>query len=119
MTSPHRTLFPSLDPPPGGLVALRARLAQDRRRAPLAWRAGAAALVCVLLFVFAWRLHPPHTLRDELVQRDYPGMVALGLSAAPAEPVTLLPSPDGSRALRRVPLPGDSVVVYVVESRRR
>jgi hypothetical protein len=114
MTEDRSNLFTALEPPPGGLPALRARLARDRRpRLVPALLAVAAAGAIVLL---AWRLRPPRsTLGDDLARRDYPAMVALGLRAPPEEPVTSLPSGRAPRALRRIPVASPTVVVYVAE----
>jgi len=104
-------LFPSLEPPPGGLAALRARLGQDRRL-PLG-RLGVLVVAACALALWLWPRRPPSTLRDDLAARHYATMVSLGLSPAPEEPVAAL---GGSRALRRV-VASPALVLYVAESR--
>jgi hypothetical protein len=113
-------IFTPLEPPPGGLTALRARLQRERSSR---WRpitglgVAAAALAAAFLLVARRPADPPAArLVEAVVAQHYPTLVALGLAPLPAEPVTLL-SPDGAPAatLRRVPVASPGIVFYLAQ----
>lgn len=94
-------LFPELDPPPGGLLAFRARLASDRRRRVLGAVALTAAIALLVLL----------SLPGTAVPSD-PGLVAFGLYT-PGEPVSA--RPESATAVQRVTV-DETVVFYRVAS---
>ena len=114
----HETdrLFPILDPPPGGLTRLRARIREDRRRRRRSWglaTAGIAALVLAVLVLMP--------ARTEI--RGLPGLesdllaIQLGIVDPPREPVSIRPDLRGEFAVRRIPTTDERVVFYLVGSR--
>ncbi len=116
MTEKDDALFETLEPPRGGLVGLRARIERDARRRRLQRRLGSTAVATVLLVVIGWSALGP---RREVVaaspELDLVRM-QLGLLAAPAEPLTLPAGQHRDTAVRRVPLPTDEVIFYMVGS---
>jgi hypothetical protein len=109
-------LFETLEPPPGGLVGLRARIQRDARRRRIDRRLGSTVVAALLLLVIGWSVLGP---RREVVagspELDLVRM-QLGLLAAPDEPLTLPPGRRRDTAARRVPLPTDEVIFYLVGS---
>lgn len=108
---PRRELFPELDPPPHGLLRLRARLdARNRRRYAVGWvPVGIAVAACAALVVRAALEPAPPTLR-----------IDAGIAAwvdPPSEPVSLLPDADGA-VLEPVPNPSGLVWYRVAGVRR-
>ena len=116
--------FQSLEPPAGGLAALRARLAREqqvgRRRlwGPLTSLAAAAAVVALGLSWQAAR-RPSRLLDDRAMAEHYPGLVALGVAGPPAEPVTALDAEGRPLRLRRLPVSRTEVVIYLTQPPRR
>jgi hypothetical protein len=114
--------FAALEPPPGGLAALRARLAGEevahRRRlwGPLTALAAAAGVVVLGLGREVVR-PPARLLDDRALAEHFSHLVALRVAAAPAEPVTALAGgrPVPLRLLVRRP----EVVVYLAQPARR
>jgi len=111
-------LFPVLDPPPGGLTRLRARIRQDRRRRTASWglvtaAAGIAALVLAVLVLTP----APRKIRA------LPGLesdllaIQLGIVDPPREPVSVRPDLRNEFAVRRIPTTDERVVFYLVGSR--
>ena len=118
--------FTQLDPPPGGLAALRARLQQadvphaqahGRRRAAWFVTALATAAAAVAGVILAWPGGPrPPGLIEQATADHYPSLVSLGLAAPPSEPVTLLAPQDSALRLRRVPSHSNAVVFYLAHA---
>ena len=82
--------FRRLDPPLGGLTRLRARLdasKPDQARWIPAFSLAAATAAALLL---TWRAGlPPASHAAGLPDSDSPGLIALGLVAAPGDPVSV------------------------------
>jgi hypothetical protein len=108
-------IFERLDPPPGGLAALRSRIAPRprpaRRLAPLALAAAAAAIV---LFVLS-RGRAPDPLAAARQHGDAPE-VALGLAPMPAAAVSIDREDRATTALAEVPTKDPHVAFYWVGS---
>lgn len=121
MTDQTRRLFEELEPPPGGLASLRARIETDHRRQRRLRVVMATAVTIVGLVVGVFYLQPPTPTATmgaptiDLIagaQND-PGLIALGLAPLPSETVTVR-SPDGRRAAtQHVPTTNDDVVFYL------
>jgi hypothetical protein len=117
--------FVALEPPAGGLPALRARLQREherdqrsrRIRWPLTALTTAVAAMAVLGLGLRGGPRAPRLI-DGAPAEHYPNLAALGLAALPAEPVTILGEPAGGLQLRRVPVKTASVVFYLVRSGR-
>lgn len=126
-----KDMFVSLDPPPGGLQRLRARLDEP---APVRWPYFAAAGLAVAAALVVWLRAGPVAAPDPAVApapaaapidliagRDLHDLdlawVGLGRVAPPAEPMQLDPEISGALALRRVPLPRADVVLYMLDAR--
>ena len=123
-------LFERLDPPSGGLVKLRERIAREEerrtRRIRPSWTAAgmsaAAAASAAVLLLFMSPLRQAHEappaaarhLRAEVSVGAHPSLVALGLSPEPTEPITVLSSQRHRLAVRHVPLDTDEVIFYIV-----
>lgn len=126
-----------LEPPPGGLDRLRARMvAAERPQAassprPLAWIATAAAAASVLVVAALATLERPAARRVPEAAAPppaavlaaapatrlpgfHPALATLGLEPLPSEPVTVGAEAAGSVALRRVPVADERVVFYLV-----
>jgi hypothetical protein len=106
----------SLTPPPGGLVRLRRRIAEERARRARGrrTRAVAAAVVTVVIGAFGWarwRGVPDPSVASLNFDRARFGV---GQLQAPIEPLTLPESARASTAIRRVDLPTEEVVFYLV-----
>jgi hypothetical protein len=111
-------LFEVLEPPPGGLARLRARIeAHERSMRRTGLLFGAAGLAAALLLITVLLLAPPahrallHGAEGDLLA------IRLGLAAAPEEPVTIPPALRGSYAASRVPTSDDRVTYYRIGSR--
>jgi hypothetical protein len=101
-----RDVFRELDPPPGGLAALRARIDARSRRGR--WIAlPALATAAAIVFAVVSRPAPAPLPWDPTLQ-------SLGLEAPPAEPVTLPDSRRGDTALMRVETGTPGVTFYRV-----
>jgi hypothetical protein len=99
----------TLEPPPGGLAQLRARIERDA-----GWPVGARRLQVVtaatlLLAFVTWAGVDWRGQRDTLPAEFDLVQMSLGLSAAPSEPLTI-------PAVHRVPLSTDQVVFYLIGS---
>ncbi|WAS99147.1 hypothetical protein [Nannocystis punicea] len=124
-----KDMFVVLDPPPGGLARLRAR-----RDAPVParwpwWLAGAGLAAAAA--VLALSLRPaelpspapapaPAAAPVDLVagRTDlHPAWIALGRVAPPSEPLQLAPELTGALASRRVALPRQDVVLYMLDAK--
>ena len=121
MNERHEDLFPRLEPPPGGLVRLRARLDRDRGRAlRTRWTiAFAGAFAAIALALAWWGVIPdqagPHATAalDLSPGADHPTLRQMrGL--VPDEPVTLVGEARGRVALQRVQTSDDKVIFYMV-----
>ena len=106
-------LFERIDPPPGGLAALRERLdaRSSRRFVPLLAIAGAAAVV---LFFVLGRPRPDAAARARTHVDT--SEVALGLAPMPAERVAIADDARGTTALVAVPTKDPNVAFYWVQS---
>ncbi len=114
-------LFETLEPPPGGLPSLRARLRAEQRRAVLrrrAWAtsiaAGAAAAVVAAAIVLA----PGPSSRQTPSLPDDPALAALALTDVESASVQVPDESLGAVAVERVPLSTTNVVYYRVASLR-
>jgi len=116
----HETdrLLPVLDPPPGGLTRLRARIRQDRRRRARAWGLATAVTGIAALLLAVLVSIPAST---EI--RALPGLesdllaIQLGLVDPPLEPVSVRPDLRDEFAVRRIPTTDARVVFYLVGAR--
>jgi hypothetical protein len=116
----HETdrLFPILDPPPGGLTRLRARIREDRRRRRRSWAlatAGIAVLAFAILVLVPLHTEtrlPPWFESDLLA-------IQLGIVDPPSEPVSIRPDLRHEFAVQRIPTTDERVVFYLVGSRSR
>src|SRR5262245_35509806 len=119
-SSDHDTegLFPTLDPPPGGLTRLRTRIREDRRRRARSWGLATAGIAAVAFAVLV--LVPP---RPVAPLQALPGLesdllaIQLGIVDPPSEPVSIRPDLRGEFAVRRIPTTDRRVVFYLVGSR--
>lgn len=108
-------LFERLDPPPGGLAALRARMdARPRlalRLAPLAFAVATAALVVFVLH----RGRAPDLVAAARQLAGAPE-IALGLAPMPAAAVAIEKDDRATTALTEVPTKDPRVAFYWVSS---
>ncbi|HEY8079880.1 MAG TPA: hypothetical protein VIF62_37370 [Labilithrix sp.] len=108
-------LFEPIDPPPGGLAALRERLdsrSPRRRFVPLLALAGAAAAV-VLFFVLG---RPRTDVAARARTHVDTSEVALGLAPMPSDRVAIADDARGTTALIAVPTKDPNVSFYWVQS---
>jgi hypothetical protein len=115
MNAPRDNLFETLDPPPGGLTRLRARLASERRRRVRAGFAGAvlaAGGAAALAVGVALGPAQPAAPWPEFS----PLRIRLGLAPPPSEPLSLPPEAQSTVALVRVPSSTERVALYWVGS---
>jgi len=110
-------MFEPLEPPPGGLVRLRARLERDRRRTR-ARRTACGAAAALLLGLAAWLALGPGTTGRPAEAGDpfRLARIGLGLDRLPSEPLTIRAEDRHRTAALRVPLSDESVVFYLVAS---
>jgi hypothetical protein len=112
-------LFERLEPPPGGLASLRARMAAPRRRRPSRARVGAvlafAVAAAALVLVVASRGRAPDLVAAAR-QRGGTPEVALGLAPMPAAVVAIDPAERATSALAEVPTTDPNVAFYWVSS---
>lgn len=106
----------TLEPPPGGLAQLRARIERDA-----GWPVGARRLQVVtaatlLLAFVTWAGVDWRGQRDTLPAEFDLVQMSLGLSAAPSEPLTIPAEQRAYTAVHRVPLSTDQVVFYLIGS---
>ena len=109
--------FEPLEPPRGGLAALRSRIEVDssrRLRRRRRWTlAGATSVPLALLLVaLALTLQPQAPLPEGLRW----ARIAAGLDEAPAEPVTVTGDHEHRVVAQRVPTSSENVVFYRVGS---
>lgn len=112
-------LFEDLDPPPGGLTRLRARLRTEHRRRirnrALAVTAAAGTAIGLAAFLVLSGGGDPAAnlpgLTSDLVA------IRLGLAEAPTEVVSVRAELRREYAVRRLPTSDDRVVFYAVGSR--
>ena len=123
-----KDMFVVLDPPPGGLLRLRARRAASRRRPGLWLLAGTAVTAAAAL---ALLLTPPApqaptapqvaaaATPDLLAGRDpatlHPAWIGLRQLPPPAEPLTLAPEPGDALASRRIAVADSNVILYMLD----
>jgi hypothetical protein len=115
MSDERRPLFEPLEPPPGGLGALRRRLERDSRRRFYARQAvlataGASLIVGFVVFLALGPGGSP-AMDDSAFAFT---RISFGLSPAPSEPVSLREGESSRAAVKRVPLDSDRVVFYRV-----
>lgn len=118
-----KAIWVVLEPPPGGLVRLRARRDAGRRRA-WPWLVGAACATAAAL-VLALRVTPPPAAArapvDLLAGAEatavHPRWIELGRAQAPSEPLTLARETGDLLAARRVATDDAAVVLYMLERR--
>lgn len=116
MNDRDERFFELLDPPPGGLTRLRARIDGDRRRRAtlrLAWSGAAATLLIAAAVTLALSIPRSKQESDPRFRR---ARIHLGLAAPPSEPMVVPEENRHLAAARRVPLPDDKVVFYRVAS---
>ena len=106
----------TLEPPPGGLIALRARIARDAHRRVGVRRLQVVAGTTLLVGLVTWAAVDWRGQRDTLPAEFDLVRMSLGLSAAPSEPLTIPVAQRTHTAARRVPLPTDQVVFYLIGS---
>ncbi len=113
-----RDLFATLDPPSGGPARLRLRMDREKRRSARLRRLRSAAVVSVLGGVLVIGRIPlgPGAAPDPLPAELDLVRMGLGQLAPPVEPLTLPKAARVSTAVRRVPLPTDQVVFYLMGS---
>ena len=109
MTLRPRDAFEKLEPPPGGLARLRARLDTPPSQRRWVWVVAAATLAGVLALVFSRPSPRP------LVDPEAPTLIALGLGRMP-EGAAAIPPGEPDEALLRVPTSDSKVVFYLVAS---
>lgn len=115
-------VFELLEPPSGGLSALRARIEAEAPRRRLAWSFGlAAAAVATVVTLLWWPVaQPPPEVESPVQLASHPALVRLGLEPAPEAPVSV---PEGLRGEMAVsPMAGGSegeVLLYWVAPARR
>jgi hypothetical protein len=111
-------LFDRLDPPPGGLTALRARLADEgRRTANRRWMSGGAmaAAAAVAVLVLTWTVPPPSASdAPSALLREAMGDPVMLAHAAPTGGFAGVGVPDGAAGTTAVSLvvTGDDQVLY-------
>ena len=112
----HDEIFERLNPPPGGLAALRARMDARprvlRRVAPFAFAATALAL---LLFYFIRRESAPDLVLAARLMGEAPE-VALGLAPMPAAAAAIPAGDRATTALAEVRTSNPNVAFYWVSS---
>lgn len=109
-------LFDTLEPPAGGLVRLRGRIARDTRRRARRRRVRSVAAATLLVAMVSWAAIGPRGQQPPLPAEFDLVRMSLGLLAVPAEALTIPESRRSETAVRRVPLPTDQVVFYLVGS---
>lgn len=109
----------TLEPPPGGLAALRQRIARrERARRNLRRAAASGAVVFVLGALALWMARSEQTHPVSLPAGDDLLAIGLGLRQAQSEPATIAPSKRNSAALLRVPTTNERVAFYLVGALR-
>ena len=116
MTDTPENVLSTLEPPPGGLAELRARIARDASRSVAVRRLQAVTAAVVLVAIVTWAGLASGTRQDMLPAGFDLVQLHLGLRAVPAEPLTIPADQRSRTAVRRVPLPTDQVVFYLIGS---
>ncbi len=114
----NKPLFEMLDPPPGGLTRLQARIRGERRRKIRNWTLATAAagiaaigLAVLLLLPNGGELPLLPGFESDLLA------IQLGLIEAPEESVSIRPDLRNEYAVLEIPTGDDRVVFYMVGSR--
>lgn len=117
MSDGHGKLFESLEPPRGGLEGLKARIERRSRRSASFERLGYASAIVLLLLLTAAMIIGPRGLRPEPPLAAFEqARLRLGMSSSPVEALTIPASERASVGARRVALPTDDVLFYLVAS---
>ncbi len=117
MPDRHGRLFERLEPPPGGLQRLRARIERRARHHACLERLGYASAFALLLFLTAAVIVGPRRLKSEppLPAFDQ-ARLRLGMSSSPVEAMTIPASERTVLGAQRVPLQTNEVLFYLVAS---
>ena len=115
MTTKGEGMFETLDPPPEGLAGLRERIERDGRRRTRGRLVPTVAAGVLLIVLVSWVVVAPPQAPDIPTELDLV-RIQLGQLPAPSEAVTIPDDRRGQVAVRRVPLPTDEVVFYLVGS---
>ena len=116
MNDDSKKLFETLEPPPRGLAGLRGRIARDARRRVRVRRAQALAAATAVVAIVSWATVGPRSRPAPLPAEFDLVLMHLGLLTSPSEALTIPADQRGATAVRRVPLPTDQVVFYMVGS---
>jgi hypothetical protein len=111
----HDDVFERLDPPPGGLAALRARMDARPRVRRVARFAFVVAAALLLFLYFTRHDGAPDLLMAARLQGDAPE-IALGLAPMPEAPVAIIDDDRTTTALAGVRTANPSVAFYWVSS---
>lgn len=109
-------VFEMLEPPPGGLAGLRAKLERERTRRARRRQLGAvlglaaAALIAFALASGDRRGAEGGALASRWIESGDPALVQLGLASAPRDAVRS--ADEASLGLHRVSAPADDVLYY-------
>lgn len=109
-------LFDTLEPPAGGLTGLRGRIARDTRRQATMRRLQAATAAMVVVGLVSWAVVAQRQQVTALTPQFDLVRMSLGLLPPPSEVLTIPEDQRDDTAVRRVPLPTDEVVFYMVGS---
>jgi hypothetical protein len=115
MNERREKLFEVLEPPPGGLAGLRARIEWDGRRRARSRRVKLLAAATLVAAIAGWAVFAPRGGEPLPPQFDFARM-SMGQLPWPSETLTLPPDKRDEIAVRRVALPTDEVVFYLVAS---
>lgn len=127
-----KNLFKKYEPPPGGLEALRIKLADEeieRRRKsifmrPVYWAyAGTAVLILLVTVILLMQFYLPgeswegkDSFTRLVAQSDDPSLIRYGLAQVPQEPVTVPKKSQAQLAVLQVPVESEEVIFYWVSS---
>jgi hypothetical protein len=110
-------LFEVLEPPPGGLAKLRARIASDTRQRRSFELLGYAAAAALLLFLTGVTIVGPRGSRSGYAMPQFDqARLRLGMDSSPAEALTIPASERAVLGAQRIPLPTNDVQFYLVAS---
>jgi len=116
MNERRERLFDVLEPPPGGLAGLRARIERDGRRRARSRRVQLLAAATLVAVLAGWSVFAPRGGGEQLpTQFDFARM-SVGQLPWPSETLTVPEDRRDEIAVRRVSLPTDEVVFYLVAS---
>jgi hypothetical protein len=116
MNERREKLFDVLEPPPGGLTGLRGRIERDRRRRVTSRRVQLLAAATLVAALAGWSLLAPGGGEEPLPPQFDFARMSLGQLPWPSETLTLAEDERGEIAVRRVSLPTDEVVFYLIAS---